>query len=203
MRCLIGALNYNGAVFLHGSGMCACGTAGRNHLVRHLQSVGYSPIQQERAMKKTAQTLRIALVATALAAAGGAHALEMGAHAGGGFMKVAATSDNSNLPPANSAPGMPGHTEGDKEKRPAATNDLNADHAKQAVTDSALTTKVKAKLLTTKDLKATGIHVKTKDRVVNLTGTVPTKSQHEMALSTVRSVDGVASVNDELKVSSH
>ncbi|CAG2143643.1 Osmotically-inducible protein Y precursor [compost metagenome] len=159
---------------------------------------------------KTAQTLRIALMTAALAAAGGAHALEMG---GGGFIKVADTgvrSDNSAAPPANNAPGMPGHTEGDKEKRPAATTDAKldasvdkgVDNTKQAVTDSALTTKVKTKLLATKDLKSTGIHVKTKDRVVALTGTVPTKDQHEMALETVRSVEGVSSVRDNLKVSS-
>ncbi|QET05932.1 MULTISPECIES: BON domain-containing protein [Cupriavidus] len=158
-------------------------------------------------MKKTAQTLRIVAVAAALAFAGGAHALDMG---GGGFIKVATTSDNSKAPPANNAPGMPGHTEGDKEKLPAATTDAKlgdkventADNAKQGVTDGALTTKVKTKLLATKDLKSTGIHVKTKDRVVNLTGTVPSKEQHELALSTVRSVEGVTSVNDSLKVSS-
>jgi len=162
---------------------------------------------------KTAQTLRItriALMTAALAAAGGAHALDMGA---GGFIKVADTSvrsDNSAAPPANNASGMPGHTEGDKEKRPAATTDAKmdasvdkgVDNSKQVVTDSALTTKVKTKLLATKDLKSTGIHVKTKDRVVALTGTVPTKDQHEMALETVRSVEGVNSVRDNLKVSS-
>lgn len=161
---------------------------------------------------KTAQTLRIsriariAAVAAALAFAGGAHALDM---SGGRLIKVATTSDNTNAPPANSAPGMPGHTEGDKEKRPAATTDAQlgnkvdntADNAKQGVTDGALTTKVKTKLLATKDLKSTGIHVKTKDRVVNLTGTVPTKEQHELALDTVRSVEGVTSVKDSLKVS--
>ena len=65
-----------------------------------------------------------------------------------------------------------------------------------------LTTKVKTKLLATKDLKSTGIHVKTKDRVVNLTGTVPSKEQHQLALDTVRSVEGVDNVKDNLKVSS-
>lgn len=145
---------------------------------------------------KTAQTLRVVFVTAAFAVAGGAHALDMD----DGFIKVAAA-DNSAAPPANSAPGMPGHTEGDKEKRPAATTDASADNAKQAVTDGALTTKVKSKLLATKDLKSTGIHVKTKDRVVNLTGSVPSKEQRQLALDTVRSVEGVTNVNDELKVS--
>ncbi|WP_454766101.1 BON domain-containing protein [Cupriavidus campinensis] len=151
---------------------------------------------------KTAQTLRIALMAAALAAAGGAHALD----AGGGFMKVADTNptgNNANMPPANNAPGMPGHTEGDKEQRPAAATDGSPDKAKQAVTDGALTTKIKTKLLATKDLKSTDIHVKTKDRVVDLTGSVPTEDQHRLALSTVKAVEGVDSVRDNLKVSSH
>nr|WP_244788778.1 BON domain-containing protein [Cupriavidus pauculus] len=151
---------------------------------------------------KTVKTFRLALMVAALAAAGGAHALD-----NGGFMKVADTMNNtSTQPPANNAPGMPGHTEGDKEKRPAASagasTDASVDNAKQAVTDGSLTTKVKTKLLATKDLKSTGIHVKTKDRVVNLTGTVPSKEQHQLALDTVRSVEGVDNVKDNLKVSS-
>jgi hyperosmotically inducible protein len=95
---------------------------------------------------------------------------------------------------------MPGRAEGDREQRPAATTDLSAEKTKQSVSDSAITTKVKTKLLATKDLKATGIHVKTKNRTVNLSGSVPTKEQHQLAVDTTRSVEGVSSVNDKLKV---
>lgn len=98
------------------------------------------------------------------------------------------------------APGMPGRAEGDREQRPAATTDLSAEMTKQSVSDSAITTKVKTKLLATKDLKATGIHVKTKNGTVNLSGSVPTKEQHQLAVDTTRSVEGVSSVNDKLKV---
>ncbi|MGO4303424.1 BON domain-containing protein [Cupriavidus sp. RAF12] len=137
----------------------------------------------------TSQKLRIALITVGLVAAGGAQALEAG-----GLMKVAdTTSRGTTMAPA---------TDGDKEQRPAATTDPSVDHAKQAVTDSALTTKIKTKLLATKDLKSTGIHVKTKDRVVNLTGTVPSKEQQQMAVDAVKSVEGVDSVRDDLKVSS-
>lgn len=152
---------------------------------------------------KTVKTLRLATMVAALAMAGGAYALD-----NGGFMKVADTSGSTvtQANPTNTASGMPGRTDGDKEKLPAASTgaktDASVDNAKQAVTDSALTTKVKTKLLAAKDLKSTGIHVKTKDRVVNLTGSVPSSEQRQMALDTVRSVEGVDSVSDHLKVSS-
>ncbi|MEN7529550.1 MULTISPECIES: BON domain-containing protein [unclassified Cupriavidus] len=158
----------------------------------------------------TTRTVRIAsiLLATAAAfAAGGAHALD-----NGGFMKVADSTGNTTATqtPAYTGAATPGRIDGDKEKMPAATTgakmenkvENGADNAKQVVTDSALTTKIKSKLLATKDLKSTGIHVKTKDRVVNLTGSVPTKAEHELALDAVRSVEGVDSVKDHLKVSS-
>ena len=153
-------------------------------------------------MTHAVKTLRIATMIAALATAGGAYALD-----NGGFMKVADATGSTvtQANPTNTPSGMPGRSDGDKEKLPAATSgakvDANVDNAKQAVTDSALTTKVKTKLLATKDLKSTGIHVKTKDRVVNLTGSVPSVEQRQMAVETVRSVEGVSSVDDHLKVS--
>ncbi|PLP96610.1 BON domain-containing protein [Cupriavidus pauculus] len=152
---------------------------------------------------KTVHKLRIAMMVTALAAAGGAHALD-----NGGFMKVADTSTTSGSAmhpaPANNASGMSSRTEGDRTNGATTDSrtDASADNAKQAVTDSALTTKIKTKLLTAKDLKSTGIHVKTKDRVVNLTGSVPSSEQKQLAVDTVKSVEGVDSVSDNLKVSS-
>lgn len=151
---------------------------------------------------KTVKTLRVSLMVAALAATGSAFALDSG-----GFMKVADTNNTATHVPSNTAPGMPGHMDGDKEKLPAASTgaktDASVDNAKQTVTDSALTTKIKTKLLAAKDLKSTGIHVKTKDRVVNLTGSVPSQDQRQLALDTVRSVEGVDSVNNNLKVSAH
>lgn len=154
---------------------------------------------------KTVHKLRVAMMVAALASAGGAYALD-----NGGFMKVADTTGNTTgntaMRPSPTTPATPtGHMDGDKDKQPAATTgakaDASMDNAKQSVTDGALTTKVKTKLLATKDLKSTGIHVKTKDRVVNLTGTVPSSEQREMAVSTARSVEGVDSVDNNLKVS--
>ncbi|WP_371827430.1 BON domain-containing protein [Cupriavidus sp. KK10] len=126
-------------------------------------------------MKIPTHTLRSTCVVAALAAAAGsAFALDTG-----GFMRVAA--DTTAAPPS-SAPGMPGRAEGDREQRPAATTDLSAEKTKQSVSDSAITTKVKTKLLATKDLKSTGIHVKTRNGTVNLSGSVPTKEQHQLAV---------------------
>ncbi|MFJ1257982.1 BON domain-containing protein [Cupriavidus sp. CuC1] len=144
-------------------------------------------------MKIPAHTLRMTCVATALAAAtGGAFALDTG-----GFMRVAA--DTTKGVPPNLVPGMPGRAEGDRDQQPAATTEMS-DNATQSVSDSAITTKVKAKLLATKDLKSTGIDVKTKDGTVNLSGSVPTKEQHQLAVDATRSVEGVSSVTDKLKV---
>lgn len=70
----------------------------------------------------------------------------------------------------------------------------------QPITDSTVTTKIKTKLLATKDLKSTGIHVVTKNGMVTLTGSVPSDAEHATALQVVRSVDGVRDVNDELNV---
>ncbi|MCY0853347.1 BON domain-containing protein [Cupriavidus sp. D39] len=147
-------------------------------------------------MKSTSHTLRRTCLAAALAAvAGGAFALDSG-----GFMRIAADTTTTQAAPMNSAPGTPGRAEGDREQRPAAANAMSADKAEQVVDDSTITTKVKTKLLATKDLKSTGIHVKTKNGTVNLSGSVPTKEQHQLAVDATRSVEGVSSVNDQLKV---
>jgi hyperosmotically inducible protein len=150
---------------------------------------------KEKAMRfsrTTARTMRMACAAAALAAAAGsALALDKS-----GLIFVA--TDNAPSAPVNSAPGMPGRADSDR----GAGAGTSADKAKQAVEDGAITTKVKTKLLATKDLKSTGIHVKTTQGTVDVTGTVPSQRQHDMALDAIRSVEGVTSVNDNLKVSS-
>lgn len=145
-------------------------------------------------MKIPALTLRMTCVAAAMAAAaGGAFALDTG-----GIMRVA--TDTTMAAPPSPAPVMPGQAEGDRDQRLAAATEMSAEKAEHSVSDSAITTKVKTKLLATKDLKSTGIHVKTKNGTVNLSGSVPTKEQHQIAIDATRNVEGVSSVNDELKV---
>ena len=145
-----------------------------------------------RYSRYSARSVKLACVAAALAAAAGAaQALDKS-----GLIFIAA--DNTPAAPVNSAPGMPGRPDTDR----GASADMSADKAKQAVEDGAITTKIKTKLLTTKDLKSTGIHVKTMNGTVEVGGTVPSQQQHALALDTIRSVEGVTSINDNLKVSS-
>jgi hyperosmotically inducible periplasmic protein len=70
----------------------------------------------------------------------------------------------------------------------------------QKVDDSTVTAKVKAELLSAKDVKSTHIHVKTKEGVVWLTGSVPSASDKTAAEETVKNVSGVASVKNRLKI---
>ncbi|SPA43633.1 Predicted periplasmic or secreted lipoprotein [Cupriavidus taiwanensis] len=141
-----------------------------------------------RFSRTTARTVRMACVAALAAAAGSALALDKS-----GLVFVAA--DEAPVAPVNSAPGMPGRPDPDTG---AVTG---VDNARQSIEDSAITTKIKTRLLGTKDLKSTGIQVKTQQGAVEVSGTVPTQQQHDLALKTIRSVEGVTSVNDNLKVS--
>ncbi len=70
----------------------------------------------------------------------------------------------------------------------------------QHVDDGTITTKVKADLLTAKNVKSTHIHVKTRKGVVWLTGTVPSADDKTAATEVVKNVEGVESVKNHLKV---
>ncbi|GGD55293.1 MULTISPECIES: BON domain-containing protein [Caballeronia] len=71
----------------------------------------------------------------------------------------------------------------------------------QKVDDSAVTAKVKAELLSAKNVKSTHIHVKTRGGVVSLTGTVPSAEDKTAAAEVAKEVSGVASVKNHLKIS--
>jgi hyperosmotically inducible protein len=75
-----------------------------------------------------------------------------------------------------------------------------AETSKQYVKSSAITADVKAKLLADSDVKSLHISVKTvKDKVI-LTGHVDTADQKDKAGSIASACDGVASVDNRLKV---
>jgi hyperosmotically inducible protein len=82
---------------------------------------------------------------------------------------------------------------------PAASQ---ASSTEQYIDDATLTTKVKAALLTDSQLKATQVNVKTTQGVVQLMGSVDTKTQEAEALRVANQVDGVKSVQDILSVKS-
>lgn len=66
------------------------------------------------------------------------------------------------------------------------------------LSDSAITTKVKANLLTEKNLKSLGIDVDTNNGVVTLTGTVPSTAEKKQAEDVTRHVKGVKDVKNDL-----
>lgn len=66
------------------------------------------------------------------------------------------------------------------------------------LSDSAITTKVKASLLTEKNLKSLGINVDTSGGVVTLSGTVPSSMEKKQAEDVTRHVKGVKDVKNEL-----
>ncbi|AJC22284.1 BON domain-containing protein [Pandoraea pulmonicola] len=68
------------------------------------------------------------------------------------------------------------------------------------IDDSALTAKIKGALLAKKDVPSTKVHVTTRNGVVHLTGSVPQSAQKTLVVDTVKGVDGVVDVKDDLKV---
>jgi len=74
--------------------------------------------------------------------------------------------------------------------------------SEQPLTDTVITTKVKAELAKDKATKATEIHVETKDGIVNLNGAVGSLAEKEKAESDARAVKGVVAVTNNLRVAS-
>lgn len=71
----------------------------------------------------------------------------------------------------------------------------------QHISDGTVTTKVKAALMTAKDVKSTHIHVKTRRGIVWLTGSVPTSDEKTRAQQVAEGVTGVHEVKNRLKIS--
>ncbi|MBN6152848.1 BON domain-containing protein [Xanthomonas sp. AmX2] len=67
--------------------------------------------------------------------------------------------------------------------------------SKEPVTDSWITTKVKADLVATKDVPGTDIKVETVNGKVTLSGSVDNKAQREKAIAVTKKIDGVKNVD--------
>jgi hyperosmotically inducible protein len=76
----------------------------------------------------------------------------------------------------------------------ANDNDAKSD-SDQPVTDTWITTKVKAELATTDGVKSNDITVKTVDGVVTLTGVVGTSLAEKKAVAAAQSIKGVKKVD--------
>ena len=88
----------------------------------------------------------------------------------------------------------------------ANTLDTNCDtphkatKAEKFMSDSMITAKIKELYLEDPNLASMRIHVKTKNRVVFLTGNVDTKEERDIAIKLAKSLHDVRSVNSKLEV---
>lgn len=89
---------------------------------------------------------------------------------------------------------------GEKMDRAAADMSRQADKAGDAMSDAAITTKVKTAIFAEPGLKAMQINVDTANGVVTLTGTVDAPQLIDQAKQVAQTVEGVKSVNNRLTV---
>lgn len=71
---------------------------------------------------------------------------------------------------------------------------------KESVTDSAITTKVKASLLADADVSSLSISVETQKAMVTLSGCADTQAQIDKAEKDTKEISGVKSVTNNLKI---
>jgi BON domain-containing protein len=72
--------------------------------------------------------------------------------------------------------------------------------AQDAMSDAALTTKIKAKMALDDSVKAREIDVSTSGSTVTLSGTVRSVAEHDRAIALARETNGITQVVDHLKV---
>jgi hyperosmotically inducible protein len=100
------------------------------------------------------------------------------------------TAPSPATPPASTAP-APG---------PVATTPPATDRTMgEAAGDAAVTAKVKAALLAEKNVDGLKINVDTRDGKVTLTGNVPEPAQVERATQVARGIEGVKTVDNQLR----
>lgn len=88
-------------------------------------------------------------------------------------------------------------------KAGAATDDKTTayEQSETPVTDTWITTKVKADLLVTEEVKGLDINVSTTNGVVTLAGSLDSQAQHDKAIAVTKAIKGVKSVDTKaLKV---
>ncbi len=66
--------------------------------------------------------------------------------------------------------------------------------------DAGITTKIKAKLAADSTVKASEVHVDTKDKIVTLSGTVDSEAAKAQAVALARGTEGVSDVVDNLTI---
>jgi osmotically-inducible protein OsmY len=82
------------------------------------------------------------------------------------------------------------------------TNNATGQKTGAALSDAAITTKVKAKFAADSTVRATKIHVDTDNGVVKLTGTAKSQDEAARAAEIAKGTEGVSSVDNAVQVSS-
>jgi hyperosmotically inducible periplasmic protein len=83
----------------------------------------------------------------------------------------------------------------------AADTKSMTESVKENVSDSVITTKIKAEYAKDKEVSAMGIKVDTDDKgAVTLTGNATSKAEADKAVKIARSTKGVSSVKNEIKI---
>ncbi|MCD7099980.1 BON domain-containing protein [Stenotrophomonas sp. MMGLT7] len=77
---------------------------------------------------------------------------------------------------------------------PPRHHDAKAE-SQEPVSDTWITTKVKADLVATKNVPGTDVKVETVNGVVSLSGVVPSKAEHDKAVQVAKGIKGVKSVD--------
>ena len=75
-----------------------------------------------------------------------------------------------------------------------------ANRAAEALTDGALTAKIKSKMALDDTVRARSIDVSTTDHIVSLGGTVRSVAEHDRAVQLAKETNGVTRVVDNLKI---
>jgi osmotically-inducible protein OsmY len=75
-----------------------------------------------------------------------------------------------------------------------------ANEAQKALANTTLTGKIKSKMALDDTIKASGIHVETRDGAVTLTGTVGSDAERRRAVQLAKETKGVTSVTDRLTI---
>ena len=78
---------------------------------------------------------------------------------------------------------------------PSSTPAMANDKSSQPGSDGWITTKVKAQLMTTKDIPSTDISVSTTNGVVTLSGVVQSKAQVQKSIAVAKAIKGVHKVD--------
>lgn len=98
------------------------------------------------------------------------------------------------------APKSPNETTAGGDTKPMESGKSSKRRSSQPVSDSVITTKVKAKMAKDKQVSAMNIEVKTVDGVVNLAGNAKSKSESSQAVRLAKSVKGVKKVQNDISV---